>query len=989
MDDKKTIEILLKLNDQMGAQLSAQTKNMNEAAAAAEHLAKSVNETTAANKKAESSNDKLLKSVKKSSTASKEHAGHVESNASAIGSATSKLAGMAAAYISVSSAINYAEAAIASIIATGSEFEKTMSGTRAILQPTKEEFDALKISARELGASTAFSASQVAEAQTELGKVGFDVGQVIASESAVLELAAAANMTMADAATAASTVVKQFGLEASQTQEVVDIMAKSFSISALDAGNFTEAMQYVGPVARAAGISVSEASAALGVLADEGIRGSMAGTSLRRIITVLSDSSSEAAKQLAKTHPEAKTLTEKLAALKSMGMDSTSAMKLFRIEAATGAIVLANSSARVAEYGERLAYAEGAAKGFAAEVAKTQMDNFLGDMEQAKGQLDDVQIALFEAFGDAPREIIQSLTSELEDLGDWINENPETIRNWAKAFETAINGSIVLVENLASAAESAANVMAGILPTDIALSGDEQFVQLADSVAEHLANMERLKAKAASAASPDMAAAYGRDAKREQEAAVIAAKNRDEAIANLKNEIYLLESMANMRITLSEEEEKTLKRDKELVKLAKVVAVNNISVAEAQRRIANETKRRLELEAKGRAAAGKGSSTGTAADVVGGIDVQGAKDAQKEYLKNQQEADKQYRDMLRARELDELTDWQRNIQERKNYWADKIETDRAGGGRHLAELEAWRDKEIAAMFEPINPSWTFDGKIEGRVDPGAGSGANAGASGEAAAMASAEAQSKAYADANTERMAQAEAIYLELEIAQKSEIELEQEKYDEKLRLLQEYGNETESLTNAHEERMADIQRRIWVDRLSAAEGFFGGFAKLAAVAAQSNKEWANTAKALAIAEATMNTAVGITKAFAQGGVLGFFTGAGIAAAGAAQIATITQQKYAQGDKSTSASFGVVPGTSYSGDNILARVNSGERILTAQQNREYENGRQSGSSSITYAPVYNTPISPIERRRDVRNFQKQMKAANSDRAFSRTQAAYV
>lgn len=147
MDDKKTIEILLKLNDQMGAQLSAQTKNMNEAAAAAEHLAKSVNETTAANKAA-ISNDKLLKSVKKSSTASKEHSGHVEHNASAIGGATLKLAGMAAAYISVSSAINYAEAAIASVIATGSEFEKSMSGTRAILQPTKEEFDALKISAR-------------------------------------------------------------------------------------------------------------------------------------------------------------------------------------------------------------------------------------------------------------------------------------------------------------------------------------------------------------------------------------------------------------------------------------------------------------------------------------------------------------------------------------------------------------------------------------------------------------------------------------------------------------------------------------------------------------------------------------------------------------------------------------------------------------------------------------------------------------------------
>lgn len=992
MDDKKTIEILLKLNDQMGAQLSAQTKNMNEAAAAAEHLAKSVNETTAANKKAESSNDKLLKSVKKSSTASKEHAGHVESNASAIGGATSKLAGMAAAYISVSSAINYAEAAIASIIATGSEFEKTMSGTRAILQPTKEEFDALKISARELGASTAFSASQVAEAQTELGKVGFDVGQVIASESAVLELAAAANMTMADAATAASTVVKQFGLEASQTQEVVDIMAKSFSISALDAGNFTEAMQYVGPVARAAGISVSEASAALGVLADEGIRGSMAGTSLRRIITVLSDSSSEAAKQLAKTHPEAKTLTEKLAALKSMGMDSTSAMKLFRIEAATGAIVLANSSARVAEYGERLAYAEGAAKGFAAEVAKTQMDNFLGDLEQAKGQLDDVQIALFEAFGDAPREIIQAFTNELDGISQWIKDNPSTLRDWGEAAINVFNAAAIAAKGLATVLETVNRLTAS---ESVGKTAEDRSVVAADKAGE--AYRELLKHKQALAMFEKQGGIFntGEIAREKEAVAKLSAeynkyaKQRDDIFETMSEEAEIISKDRFASGEQKKNDEARLKIINQILPALRLSTQENITYAEAQRRIANETKKRLEEEAKGREAAGKGSATGSAADVVGGIDVQGAKDAQKEYLKNQQEADKQYRDMLRARELDELLDWQRNIQERKNYWADKIETDRAGGGRHLAELESWRDKEIAAMFEPINPSWTFGGVIEGRVAPGSNAGSSGASGAEAAAAASAEAQSKAYADANTERMAQAESIYLELELAQKSEIELEQEKYDEKLRLLQEYGNETEALTNAHEERMADIQRRIWVDRLSAAEGFFGGFAKLAAVAAQSNKEWANTAKALAIAEATMNIAVGITKAFAMEGPLGFFTGAGIAAAGAAQIATITQQKYAQGDKSTSASFGVVPGTSYSGDNILARVNSGERILTAQQNREYENGRQSGSSSITYAPVYNTPISPIERRRDVRNFQKQMKAANSDRAFSRTQAAYV
>lgn len=969
MDNKKTIEILLKLNDQMGAQLSVQTKNMLEAAAAAE---------------------KLTKSVKENSVANKTNSESIEKSGDAAGGTAMKIAGMAAAYISVSSAIGYAQAAIESIVDTGAEFEKTMSGTRAILQPTRAEFDALRLSARELGASTAFSATQVAEAQTELGKVGFDVGQIIASEAAVLELAAAANMNMAEAATAASTVVKQFGLEASQTQEVVDIMAKSFSISALDAGNFTEAMQYVGPVARAAKISVSEASAALGVLADEGIRGSMAGTSLRRIISVLADSSSEAAKQLAKAHPEAKTLTDKLAALKSMGMDSTSAMKLFRIEAATGAIVLTNSADRVRKYGEELEWTTGSAKGFASEVAKTQMDNFLGDLEQTKGQLDEVQIALFDAFGDVPREIVNALTTELESFGEWIEENPETIRNWADAFASAVNGSIALVKTLASAAETAANIMAGILPTDIAASGDQQFEQYANSVANHLANMKQLREDSANAASPDRAAAYARDAKREQEAAVIAAKNRDESITYMRGMIDLMESRIQSGETLSKEDQKSLEKSRELLSISKLIANNNISVAEAQRRIANETKNRLEMEARGRAATGKGAGTGQVADIVGSIDVQGSKDAQKEAAKNQKEADKQYRDLLRSQELAELSDFQRSVQERENYWNDKIETDRNGGARHIQELTAWRDKEIALMLEPMNAGWTFGGRIEGRAAPGAGAGANAGmGGGEAAAMASAEAQNKAYADANLERMAQAEAIYIDLENSKKTELDLEQEKYEAKLELLEAYGKESAELTKQHEDAIVGIQANALATRLEVVSGAMSGFSQLAGVIAKENRDWVNTAKALAIAEATMNVAVGITKAFAMGGPLGFITGAGVAAAGAAQIATISMQEYARGQYSSDASFGVVPGTSYSGDRVPAWLNSGERVLTARENVEYEKGDSGGGNTFHFAPVYNAPTTALDRRRDVRNFQKQMRAANGDPSFSRVQAAYV
>ena len=98
-----------------------------------------------------------------------------------------------------------------------------------------------------------------------------------------------------------------------------------------------EAMQYVGPAAKSAGISVSEASAALGVLTDSGIKGSMAGTSLRRIILELSDSTSKASRAVRDINPNAQTLVEKMQALKKAGLDTTSATELFRVEASTAA----------------------------------------------------------------------------------------------------------------------------------------------------------------------------------------------------------------------------------------------------------------------------------------------------------------------------------------------------------------------------------------------------------------------------------------------------------------------------------------------------------------------------------------------------------------------------------------------------------------------------------------------------------------------------
>jgi len=166
-------------------------------------------------------------------------------------------------------------------------FEAEMSKVQAVSGATAEEFKALSQNAKDLGASTMFSAREVASLQTEFAKLGFSATEITKVTGATLALAQASGTDLARAAEVAGSTLRAFGLDASQTNVVTDVMAKSFSTSALDMETFAESMKYVAPVAKSAGMSIQETSAMLAIMADAGIKGSQAGTSLRRIISDL------------------------------------------------------------------------------------------------------------------------------------------------------------------------------------------------------------------------------------------------------------------------------------------------------------------------------------------------------------------------------------------------------------------------------------------------------------------------------------------------------------------------------------------------------------------------------------------------------------------------------------------------------------------------------------------------------------------------------
>lgn len=184
------------------------------------------------------------------------------------------------------------------------DFELEMAKVQAVSGATAEEFKALTDNAKKLGASTVFSAREVAGLQLEFAKLGFTAKQIEGVTEATLNLSQASGSDLARSAEVAGATLRGFGLDVSETGRVTDVMAASFSSSSMDMESFAEGMKMVAPIAKSAGMSLEETTAMMSLLANSGIKGSMAGSQLRRIISELGASgkpTSEAIRELAES----------------------------------------------------------------------------------------------------------------------------------------------------------------------------------------------------------------------------------------------------------------------------------------------------------------------------------------------------------------------------------------------------------------------------------------------------------------------------------------------------------------------------------------------------------------------------------------------------------------------------------------------------------------------------------------------------------------
>ena len=285
----------------------------------------------------------------------------------------------------------------------GADFQKGVSTLSAVTGQSADELKRVTEQAKELGATTAFTAIEVLGLQTELAKLGFSLQDIENSTPAILDLAASLEVDLSSAAAFAGATIKGFGLETTETQRVVDIMALSTSRSALDFEKLRESMKLLAPTAEAANVSIERSTALLAAMADRGIAGSMAGTGLGKTFIELSKTGM--------------TLDEAMDKVNGSTNRLKTAIKLVGINGGRALLSLASTGKEALDDLEQQFMN---AEGSAARMAEVRLDNLEGDMTKLGSAWEGFLLGVEDGEGPLnklQRSLVQGLTWAISKLG--------------------------------------------------------------------------------------------------------------------------------------------------------------------------------------------------------------------------------------------------------------------------------------------------------------------------------------------------------------------------------------------------------------------------------------------------------------------------------------------------------------------------------------------------------------------------------------------
>lgn len=319
-----------------------------------------------------------------------------------------------------------AGAGIADTVKTYADFEAAMSEVKAISGATSEEFAQLTEKANQMGAVTKFTASESAEAFKYMAQAGWDAKEMMDGIEGLMSLAAASGEDLGTTSDIVTDALTAFGMAAKDSGRFADVMAMAANATNTDVAKMGDTFKYVAPVAGALGYSIEDTAVAIGLMANNGIKASQAGTSLRSLLTNLTHPVGQAEDAIndlgisitnadGSVKPLSQTLQElrsKFSALSEAERAQYAAM-LAGQEGMSGLLAIVNASEQdFASLTDQINNSSGAAE----EMADIMMDNLAGKFELFTGSLDSMKLSLGEKFKPYLIEALDWLTNKVPDV---------------------------------------------------------------------------------------------------------------------------------------------------------------------------------------------------------------------------------------------------------------------------------------------------------------------------------------------------------------------------------------------------------------------------------------------------------------------------------------------------------------------------------------------------------------------------------------------
>ena len=420
------------------------------------------------------------KNTSEMSEATDTTAANVGSASNGIISAFKKIGTAVVTYFAVDKIKDFGQA----VMETGMAFDAQMSTVASISGATNEELDALREKAKEMGAATSFSATESAQALEYMAMAGWKTDDMLNGLEGVMNLAAASGEDLATTSDIVTDAMTAFGMTADQSTYFADVLAQTASNANTNVSLMGETFKYVAPLAGAMGYTIEDMSAAIGLMANSGIKGSQAGTALRGTITNLASPTDTVATamdtlgvSLVDSEGKTKSFGETLNDLRNGFADLSETEKtqyaaaIAGKEGMSGLLAIVNSSE--GDF-NKLTESIKSCAGASQEMADTRLDNLQGDVTLLKSAWEGVQIAISDKLTPVFRDMVEKVTEWLPkiqekispvmdkiiDIGKYIAENLSpilmdigksllpVIKDAAKSIKPVLETIIPVIQNV-------------------------------------------------------------------------------------------------------------------------------------------------------------------------------------------------------------------------------------------------------------------------------------------------------------------------------------------------------------------------------------------------------------------------------------------------------------------------------------------------------------------------------------------------------------